>query len=72
MKVMRILLALLGAILAVAGLGGATYVGPDDTVVLDEHRVTAARGVPLVTVPSLLSYDDLRLTVRARSDGPVF
>lgn len=72
MKVMRILLALLGALLAVAGIVGAAYVGPDDTVVLDEHRVTAARGAPLVTVPSLFSYDDLRLTVRARSEGPVF
>lgn len=70
-RIARSLLALIGALLLVASVAAATYVGPDDDVLLPTSRPGAVPGQLLVTAPDLLTYDGLDLVVRARADGGV-
>lgn len=70
--VARFLLALLGVILLVGGVGAAIIVGPDDTAYLPVHEVGAADGVPIVSSRGLLEYDGFTMHVRAKSADQVF
>jgi len=70
-RVLRVLLTLAGVLLLAVGGGAAAYIGSDDTV-FNQAADVGADGRPVVTVPDLFSYDDLKLTVRASAPKGVF
>ncbi len=70
-RVLRVLLTLVGLLLLAVGGAAAAYVGSDDTV-FNQAADVGDDGRPVVTVPDLFAYDDLRLTVRASAPKGVF
>lgn len=70
-RLVRIVVALLGLALLVAGAGTAAYVGSDDTVFTRPDDL-GADGRPVLTAPDLLAWDDLTVTLRAQAPEGVF
>jgi hypothetical protein len=71
-KVVRVLSIVLGAVLLIAGIAVAAYVGPDDEVDLGAHRVGPPEAPMIATQPDFFSLRDATVVVRARSAGGVF
>ncbi|WP_457207696.1 hypothetical protein, partial [Nocardioides sp. P5_C9_2] len=67
----RIVVALLGLALLLAGAGAAAYVGSDDTV-FTRPAALGADGRPVLTAPGLLAWDGVTVTLRAEAPDGVF
>ncbi|MBE7324780.1 hypothetical protein IEQ44_08950 [Nocardioides sp. Y6] len=70
---MSLFLTTVGLLLVVIGGASATFVGPDDTLVIGEKRVPErAAGLAVRTNPAITKFVNIDLLVRAEAEGGVF
>lgn len=73
LRSVSLFLTTVGLLLVVIGGASATFVGPDDTLVIGEKRVPErAAGLAVRTNPAITRFVNIDLLVRAEAEGGVF